>query len=143
MKTASGCFWPKYASPGVQTDVDDQTRLLVAASGIIPLFYFPDWDFYRLEEVLVYPGAFNGESFAQQGKNRDVLGIVGEGSLNRLMILSKPALLQVQAGNATGRIPVSTSLCTCSMGRTANLTVFPGCSPNNISCPGWASCTKK
>jgi Mlc titration factor MtfA (ptsG expression regulator) len=79
---------------GVQTEVDDQTRLLVAASGIIPLFYFPDWDFYRLEEVLVYPGAFNGESFAQQGKDRDVLGMVGEGSLNRLMILSKPALLQ-------------------------------------------------
>ncbi len=79
---------------GVQTEIDDRTRLLVAASGVIPLFYFPDWDFYRLEEVLIYPGAFNGENFAQQGKDRDVLGMVGEGSMNRMMILSKPALLQ-------------------------------------------------
>lgn len=79
---------------GIQTTVDDRIRLLVAASGIIPLFYFPDWDFYRLEEVLIYPGAFHGENFAQQGKDRNVLGMVGEGTMNRIMILSKPAIIQ-------------------------------------------------
>ena len=43
---------------GIQTDVDDLTRLLVAASAIIPIFGFPDWEYGHLGEVLIVPDAW-------------------------------------------------------------------------------------
>ena len=43
---------------GVQTEVDDTTRLLVAASALIPLFGFPDWEYRNLGEVLIVPDAW-------------------------------------------------------------------------------------
>ena len=43
---------------GIRTDVDDLCRLLVAASAVIPIFGFPDWEYARLGEVLIYPSAF-------------------------------------------------------------------------------------
>ena len=43
---------------GVQTEVDDTTRLLVAASALIPVFGFPDWEYHNLAEVLVVPDAW-------------------------------------------------------------------------------------
>ena len=43
---------------GVQTDVDDTTRLLVAASALIPVWGFPGWQYVRLGEVLVVPDAW-------------------------------------------------------------------------------------
>jgi hypothetical protein len=42
---------------GVRTEVDDTARVLVAAGAIIPVFGFEDWDYHRLDEVLVYPGS--------------------------------------------------------------------------------------
>ena len=43
---------------GVQTEVDDTTRLLVAASALIPVFGFPDWEYRNLGEVLIVPDAW-------------------------------------------------------------------------------------
>ncbi|GAA3966989.1 zinc-dependent peptidase [Hymenobacter antarcticus] len=43
---------------GVQTDVDDMTRLLVAASALIPVFGFPNWEYRNLGEVLIVPDAW-------------------------------------------------------------------------------------
>ena len=43
---------------GVQTDVDDSTRLLVAASALIPVFGFPAWEYRNLAEVLIVPDAW-------------------------------------------------------------------------------------
>ena len=43
---------------GVQTEVDDSTRLLVAASALIPVFGFPDWEYRNLSEVLIVPDAW-------------------------------------------------------------------------------------
>ncbi|MCI1189191.1 zinc-dependent peptidase [Hymenobacter sp. DH14] len=43
---------------GVQTDVDDTTRLLVAASALIPTWGFPDWQYTNLGEVLIVPDAW-------------------------------------------------------------------------------------
>ena len=43
---------------GVQTEVDDATRLLVAASALIPIFGFPDWEYRNLGEVLIVPDAW-------------------------------------------------------------------------------------
>ena len=78
---------------GIDIDVDDTDRLLVASSAVIPIFGFPEWKYYpNLDEVLLYPDTFNEKDFQTEGKERNVLGMVGSGVLNRKMILSKPAL---------------------------------------------------
>ncbi|MFC7669709.1 zinc-dependent peptidase [Hymenobacter humi] len=46
---------------GVQTEVDDTTRLLVAASALIPVFGFPEWEYANLGEVLIVPDAWKLE----------------------------------------------------------------------------------
>ncbi len=42
---------------GIGTDVDELTRTLVAASAVIPVFGFADWEYSGLGEVLIYPSA--------------------------------------------------------------------------------------
>ena len=76
---------------GVGTDVEPLDRLLIGASAIIPIFAFPDWEYINLHEVLLYPETFN-EQFEQTGSDRPVMGMVGSGAMNHIMILSKHAL---------------------------------------------------
>jgi MtfA peptidase len=78
---------------GVNTTVEDLDRVLIASSAIIPIFNFPGWEYVHLHEVLLYPDSFNHE-FEQQGNSRDVLGMVGSGALNHVMILSQHQLRQ-------------------------------------------------
>lgn len=81
---------------GIRTDVDSTTRALVAASAVIPIFGFDDFEYSGLGEVLIYPDAF-GEDYSTCGENdhveRRTLGMVGVGHLSGVMILSKPDLL--------------------------------------------------
>lgn len=77
---------------GVKTEVTDLDKTLVAASAIIPVFYFEKWKYYQLNTVLLYPDTFNREEFLEEGFEKDVLGMVGNGPLQGTMILSKPAL---------------------------------------------------
>jgi len=76
---------------GVKTDVTGLDRLLIASSGVIPIFGFPEWKYYNLKDILLYPGAFNETDFSTE-KDPDILGMVGNGTMQRMMILSKPAL---------------------------------------------------
>ncbi len=76
---------------GISTTVNDTDRLLIAASAIIPIFAFPDWQYINLKEVLVYPNQFD-EDFQTEGSERRILGMVGTGYMNGKMILSKRAL---------------------------------------------------
>lgn len=76
---------------GVQTDVNDEDRLLVASSAVIPIFGFPEWRYANLFEVLLYPSSFD-EKFQTAGPERRILGMVGTGYMDGKMILSKPAL---------------------------------------------------
>lgn len=76
---------------GIQTDVTERDRLLVAASAVIPIFQFPKWRYLNLYEVLLYPDTFNLD-FETTGKDRNILGMVGTGYMNNKMILSKKAL---------------------------------------------------
>lgn len=78
---------------GIGTTVDDFDRLLVASSAVIPLFGFPGWRYRNLHEVLLYEGTFNHD-FETEGQDRNIIGMVGSGAMNRVMILSKPALHQ-------------------------------------------------
>lgn len=76
---------------GVETTVDDTDRLLVASSAVIPIFGFPDWRYSNINEVLLYKGTFNHD-YQTEGEERNVLGMVGNRELSRMMVLSKPAL---------------------------------------------------
>ena len=86
---------------GVKTIVEDLDKILVASSAVIPIFNFPGWEYIHLHEVLLYPDSFDHE-FNQEGKGRDVLGMVGSGSLNHVMILSQHQLRQAFL-NKTGK----------------------------------------
>ena len=76
---------------GIDTDVNDLDRVLVASSAIIPIFNFPHWQYNNIDEVLLYPSSFN-EQFETTGNNTNILGMVGSGTMERKMILSKQAL---------------------------------------------------
>lgn len=76
---------------GIQVEIDDTDKLLVASSAIIPIFHFPKWRYANLFEVLLYPAHFNHD-FETSGKDRNILGMVGTGYMEGKMILSKQAL---------------------------------------------------
>jgi Mlc titration factor MtfA (ptsG expression regulator) len=84
-------FLASVAVRGIGVAVEDIDRVLVAAGAIIPIFAFPDWRYTNISEVLLYPGNFD-ESFKTTGAGRNVLGMVGNGAMNRAMILSQPSL---------------------------------------------------
>lgn len=71
--------------------VFDIDLVLIAASAIIPLFGYPKWKYNNLDEVLLYPDTFSRQ-YDTDGPGRNVLGMVGDGTLHRQMILSQPAL---------------------------------------------------
>ena len=93
-------FLENISIEGVKTEVTDLDKILVGASATIPVFYFENWKYYQLNTVLLYPDTFNREEFLLEGFEKDVLGMVGNGPLQRTMILSKPAL---HAGFSGGR----------------------------------------
>ncbi len=78
---------------GIKTSVDDTVRILVAASAIIPTFGFPEWEWDQIQEILIYPTNFDEHYKIGQKGNHDVLGMIGSGAMNRMMILSKPDLI--------------------------------------------------
>ncbi|HEY0355133.1 MAG TPA: M90 family metallopeptidase [Flavisolibacter sp.] len=78
---------------GVNTEVTETDRILVAASAIIPIFNFDDWEYPNLNEVLLYPSNFNHE-FEQEGSERNIMGMVGNGPMQDIMIISQHELRQ-------------------------------------------------
>ncbi len=79
---------------GIRVEIDATTRVLAAASAIIPIFGFPDWEWDEINEVLVYPTRFDGDFQFGDSAGQNILGMVGTGSMNGLMILSKPDLIR-------------------------------------------------
>ncbi len=79
---------------GIKTSVDDTVRILVAASAIIPIFGFPGWEWDQIREILIYPHSFNDHYQTEKGADESILGMVGTGAMTRMMILSKPELLE-------------------------------------------------
>jgi len=78
---------------GIRTDVDETTRVLVAASAIIPVFNLTNWEYSTLGEVLIYPASFDRDYRTDGDGPGNTLGLVGVGHLRGVMILSKPSLL--------------------------------------------------
>ncbi|SNC61476.1 hypothetical protein SAMN06265337_0476 [Hymenobacter gelipurpurascens] len=82
---------------GIETEIDDTTCVLVAASAVIPVFGFPDWEYGNLSEVLVVPDAWT----QQRDPNKEYVGLEGTllGSVqgfqtSHYMRLSKASLEQ-------------------------------------------------
>lgn len=84
-------FLSRVRITGIKTTVEDMDKVLIAASAIIPIFGFPGWEYMNLNEVLLYPGAFN-ETFDLEGSDRSTIGLVGTGPYQNVMILSKRQL---------------------------------------------------
>lgn len=78
---------------GVNTEITELDKLLVASSAVIPAFGF-NWHYHNLSDVLLYADNFNGDDFSVTGENLNVMGMVGTGAMQRMMILSLPALRQ-------------------------------------------------
>jgi Mlc titration factor MtfA (ptsG expression regulator) len=77
---------------GIKVQLDVTTLVLAAASAVIPIFGFPEWEWDEISEVLIYPARFD-EGFAFGSREHGTLGMVGTGAMNRMMILSKPDLV--------------------------------------------------
>ena len=76
---------------GVDTIVEDIDRILIASGAIIPIFAFPDWQYNNISEILLYQDSFN-KQYKTHGSDRNILGMVGDGALNRQMLLSKSSV---------------------------------------------------
>ncbi len=76
---------------GIETEIDDRTRLLVASAAIIPVFKIEDWEYDTLGEILVYPDRFDEEYNFKSGE-RDVLGMVVQNTSS--LIISKKELFR-------------------------------------------------
>lgn len=76
---------------GVGTQVEDIDKALIAASAVIPIFYFSGWRYRNLTNVILYPDTFD-EQYQFEGERRHIMGMVGSGALNGQMLLSQSAL---------------------------------------------------
>lgn len=85
---------------GIDTEIDDTIRLMVAASAIIPTFAFPDYNYHNVKTILIYPNSFD-EKFQTQryeGHKEFISGMVGNRFMNGTVILSKPDLVMAFDG---------------------------------------------
>lgn len=79
---------------GIDTVVDDLTKVLVASSAIIPIFGFRDWEYRNLGEVIVFPGSIKRYQDEKGEEVAQMLGRVNPFQNDHYVTLSKPALEQ-------------------------------------------------
>ncbi len=84
---------------GIETEIDDKLKLLIASSAIMPVFAFPEFEYNNINEILIYPESFDEEYYS--GQDKKILGMVGNGAMNRMMILSKKDILSSFNGKRT------------------------------------------
>ncbi len=78
---------------GVELEITDLDKILIASSAVIPVFGFKEWHYNNLSGVIVYPDYFNKDlDFADNAESRNIGGLVGNGRFENKMILSKKAL---------------------------------------------------
>lgn len=78
---------------GVNTEIEELDKILIASSAIIPVFGFANWSYNNLSGIIVYPDSFNKElQFSKDHQNKRILGMVGTGRFEKQMILSKKAI---------------------------------------------------
>ncbi|WP_034058071.1 M90 family metallopeptidase [Lacinutrix jangbogonensis] len=78
---------------GVNTEIEELDKILIASSAVIPVFSFPNWSYNNLTGVIVYPDSFNENlQFSDKDTNKRILGIIGTGRFEKQMMLSKKAI---------------------------------------------------
>ncbi|MBN1499870.1 MAG: zinc-dependent peptidase [Spirochaetes bacterium] len=84
----------------VDTEIDDEIRIMIAASAIIPMFAFPGYNYPDLNDILVYPKSFDENFQTEDADENDnnIIGMVGNRYLNGTMIISKPDLINAYSG---------------------------------------------
>ncbi len=78
---------------GVETEVDDLSRLLIAASAVIPTWGFKDWEYPNLGEVYLTDGAVAVHE-PEPGRQNITAGQVKSQGNQHMVVLSKQALVQ-------------------------------------------------
>lgn len=86
---------------GVGTVVEDIDRILIASGAIIVIFGFPNWRYNNISEVLLYKDTFN-QDYEFVGNDRYILGMVGDGALQRQMLLSQVSVRASFQNSADG-----------------------------------------
>lgn len=84
-------FWQTTIIESGRVEVEDDDRLLIASSAIIPVWAFPGWHYFNLKSVYLLPGAFNG-MFECGEADSNTTGMVGSGPMEGKLVLSQPAL---------------------------------------------------
>lgn len=77
---------------GIDVQIDDLIKVLVASSAIIPIFGFQDWEYPNLGEVFVFPGSIHKYQDQDSEAVSEVLGRVNPFQNDHYVTLSKPAL---------------------------------------------------
>ena len=78
---------------GVDIEIEELDKILIAVSAVIPVFGFREWRYNNLSGILLYPDAFNEDlEFEDQAHSKIIAGLVGTGRFEKQMILSKKAL---------------------------------------------------
>lgn len=75
----------------VDCSSNNKDSILIAASAIIPVFQFSNWSYYFLEEVIIYPKAFN-KKYETGTETSTIMGMVGNGPLKGKVLLSQEAI---------------------------------------------------
>lgn len=75
---------------GIQTTIQDEDYVFVAASAVIPTFGFKKWFYPNIKQVLIFPTAFNED--LESAQHHRITGMVGTGRLKDSMCLAQDAL---------------------------------------------------
>lgn len=79
---------------GLQTEVDDLSRVLVAASAIIPVWGFENWEYPNLAEIYITDGAISTHEYKEEGQTNVTAGQIKPRGGRHTVTLSKSALEQ-------------------------------------------------
>jgi len=74
-------------------ELEELDTVLVAASAVIPVFQFKEWNYENLSGVILYPDNFNEDlGYDKDHPDRLIGGMVGNGQYENQMILSRSSL---------------------------------------------------
>ncbi len=79
---------------GVEIEIIDELRLLAASSAIIPIFYFDEWDYFNLVEILIYDEEVNPNQPNDPERGGTLLGQVRPFQNRHIMLLSMQSLIR-------------------------------------------------
>ncbi|PBQ32688.1 peptidase [Sphingobacteriaceae bacterium] len=85
---------------GVDIEISDEIKLMVASSAVIPTFAFTDFNYPNVHTVLIYPNSFDSKFQTEryEGHEENISGMVDGSFSNSTVILSKPDLVQAFDG---------------------------------------------